>query len=94
MRWDGDPFTVIGVVKDLIMESPYSQVLPAVFTLSSNLPGFLLARINPSASPHAAVEWWIFLVAGACALGATLFTVSYQAIRTARANPIKALRTE
>jgi putative ABC transport system permease protein len=45
-------------------------------------------------SYHAGVSWWIF---AACALGAlaiTLFTVSFQAVRAALANPVDSLRSE
>ena len=41
-----------------------------------------------------ALSWWIFLLAGLAALSMALLTVSYQAIRTAWANPVKALRYE
>jgi hypothetical protein len=40
------------------------------------------------------LSWWIFALAGAVTLMMTLFTVSYQAIKTAMANPVKSLRTE
>jgi putative ABC transport system permease protein len=40
------------------------------------------------------IGWWIFLVAGAVALLIALFTVSFQAIRAAIANPVRSLRTE
>jgi predicted permease len=40
------------------------------------------------------ISWWIFLVAGILALVIALFTVSFQAIKAAIANPIKSLRTE
>jgi putative ABC transport system permease protein len=40
------------------------------------------------------IEWWIFLVSGIAALSIALFTVSYQAIKAAVANPVKNLRTE
>ena len=43
---------------------------------------------------HANMSWWIFAT---CALGAmalTLFTVSFQAIRAAIANPVDSLRSE
>jgi ABC-type antimicrobial peptide transport system permease subunit len=40
------------------------------------------------------ISWWIFVVAGAGALGITFLTVSFQAIKAALANPVKSLRTE
>ncbi|HLZ90035.1 MAG TPA: ABC transporter permease [Puia sp.] len=40
------------------------------------------------------IHWWIFAVAGALALVVALVTVSFQAVRAALANPIKALRSE
>jgi ABC-type antimicrobial peptide transport system permease subunit len=40
------------------------------------------------------VSWWIFLTASAGAVVITLFTVSFQAIRAAVANPVNSLRSE
>ncbi len=40
------------------------------------------------------IEWWIFILAGGVALAIALLTVSWQAIRAARANPIESLRYE
>ena len=40
------------------------------------------------------ISWWIFAATGVGALLITLFTVSYQAIKAAIANPVKSLRTE
>lgn len=40
------------------------------------------------------IGWWVFALAGALALLIALLTVSYQAIRAALANPVKALRYE
>jgi hypothetical protein len=43
---------------------------------------------------RADLSWWIFVLAAAGALGITLLTVSFQAIRTAITNPAKTLRAE
>ncbi len=40
------------------------------------------------------VSWWVFAIAGIGAIGITLFTVSFQALKVAITNPIKSLRTE
>ena len=40
------------------------------------------------------IHWWVFMVAGLIALFIALFTVSFQAIKAAIANPVKSLRTE
>ena len=37
---------------------------------------------------------WIFVLAGALALGIALLTVCYQAVKAATANPVEALRYE
>jgi len=40
------------------------------------------------------MNWWLFAMAGGIVLFITLFTISFQAIKTAIANPVKSLRTE
>jgi ABC-type antimicrobial peptide transport system permease subunit len=37
---------------------------------------------------------WMFLAAGAAAIGIALLAVGFQAMRAARVNPVKSLRTE
>ena len=43
---------------------------------------------------HTDVAWWIFIVTAIGAVLITLITVSFQAVKTALANPIKSLKTE
>jgi len=43
---------------------------------------------------HIIISWWVFALAMLGAMGVTAITVSFQAIKAARANPIKSLRTE
>jgi ABC-type antimicrobial peptide transport system permease subunit len=40
------------------------------------------------------ISWWMFMIAGLVAIVITLFTVSFQAVKAALANPVKSLRTE
>ena len=43
---------------------------------------------------HITISWWVFLAAGGLAVLIALFTISFQAIKAAVANPVKSLRTE
>ena len=40
------------------------------------------------------ISWMVFVVAGFIAVAIALFTISFQAIKAAIANPVKSLRTE
>ncbi len=41
-----------------------------------------------------AIHWWIFALAGGAAISIAVLTVSFLAVRAARANPVNSLRTE
>jgi len=56
IHWDGKPFHVVGVIKDLLMQSPYEPVNRTVFVYSKNAEGVLNVKINPSASPIDAID--------------------------------------
>jgi len=45
-------------------------------------------------SYHTNLSWWMFVIAGVVAIIITLLTVSFQAIKAAMANPIRALKNE
>jgi len=40
------------------------------------------------------ITWWVFAVAGVIAICIALFTISFQALKAALANPVESLRTE
>lgn len=40
------------------------------------------------------IGWWIFIIAGVVAMSIALFTVSFQAIKAAIANPLKSLKAD
>lgn len=43
---------------------------------------------------HVDIAWWVFVATGLIAIVLAVLTVSYQAVRTARMNPVKSLRSE
>ena len=40
------------------------------------------------------ISWWVFVLAGAGSLLVAIVTLSYEAFKTAIANPVKSLRSE
>jgi len=55
IKADGKPYHIIGVVDDMVMESPYRPVTRTIFTLSANAENIINLRINPAISIHDAV---------------------------------------
>lgn len=56
IRWFGDPHTVVGVVKDLVMNSPYDPVRPMVFAFSNEGQNVLLLKLNPAFAATEAIS--------------------------------------
>ncbi|MES2113292.1 MAG: ABC transporter permease [Bacteroidota bacterium] len=56
ISWGGLPFKVIGVVKDVITESPYEPIAASLYHLSTYPNNFILLRLNPSKSTHQSIE--------------------------------------
>ena len=56
VRWSGgwrskfSSFTIIGVIKDMVMKSPYAPPVPSVFFLSKYGTNWINVRINPKIS--------------------------------------------
>jgi putative ABC transport system permease protein len=51
-----ESFKVVGVVKDLIMQSPYEQVRPTIFRLVPWAQSFVLLKLNPAVSASDALS--------------------------------------
>ncbi len=56
IRWDGKPFTIIGVVKNIVVDSPYQPIRPSLYHLDANASSFVTVRINPATSTRQALE--------------------------------------
>jgi hypothetical protein len=51
-----DTYQVIGVVKDMVMESPYSTAMPTIFLLKPDWAGLLNVKLNPAMSSREALS--------------------------------------
>lgn len=47
IKWNGKPYTVIGVVKDILVQSPYRPVRPAMWHLTSDSENVFIIKLNP-----------------------------------------------
>jgi putative ABC transport system permease protein len=54
VEW-GKKYKVIGVVKDMVMSSPYEPVKPSIFVISNDIEGTMNLRLNPKMSTHDAM---------------------------------------
>ena len=55
IRWEDRPFTVIGVVEDLLVQSPYKPVRPAMFHVDTSQQNVFIMKVNPSRSVREAL---------------------------------------
>jgi ABC-type antimicrobial peptide transport system permease subunit len=56
VRWKGNPFTVIGVIKDMVVESPYDPVRPSIYCLARGHDNFAIVKLNTSINTRAALQ--------------------------------------
>jgi putative ABC transport system permease protein len=56
IHWNDKPFTVIGVVKDLLVQSPYQPVRAAMWHLADEMQNVFLLKINPKSSAKDAIS--------------------------------------
>lgn len=54
IRWASQPLTVVGVIKDIVVRSPYEVVKPTIYFLSGR-EHILIIRINPTAPASASI---------------------------------------
>jgi putative ABC transport system permease protein len=50
IHWNDEPYTVIGVVKDVLIQSPYEPVRPAMWHLADGEENVFLIKLNPMAN--------------------------------------------
>ena len=64
------------------------------FMIASPVTWFAMNKWLQDFAYRISISWWMFFITGLLAVLIALFTVGFQAIRTAIANPVKSLRIE
>lgn len=55
IKWDDENYKIIGVIKNMVMESPYDPVRQIVYSLKNEKLNFIFIKMNPSQSVGSAL---------------------------------------
>lgn len=77
-----------------LLSKDFMQLILVAIVLAVPIAWFLMHRWLENFAYQIDIQWWVFALTALMALGMALLTISGQSIRTAVANPIKALRSE
>ncbi len=47
IRWNDKPYQIIGIIKDMVMESPFEPIKPTIFSLNYDWAGAITVRLKP-----------------------------------------------
>jgi putative ABC transport system permease protein len=84
--------SVSGIVN--LLSKEFLKLVFISFAIAAPVAWYFMYKWLQDFAYHTDVNAWVFVLAGLVALAIALFTVSFQAIKAAVANPVKSLRTE
>ncbi|HYF33524.1 MAG TPA: ABC transporter permease [Chitinophagaceae bacterium] len=84
--------TVQGLVT--LLSKDFIKLVLIAIVIASFLAWYFMNQWLQDFVYRVKIDWWVFLLGGIAALLIALLTVSFHAVKTAIANPVKSLRTE
>ncbi len=84
--------TVVNIVS--LLSKDFLLLILIAFIIASPVAWYLMNNWLQNFPYRVSIGWWIFIAAGGMAIIIALLTVSLQAIKAARASPVKSLRSE
>ena len=84
--------TVLGITQ--MLSRDFLKLVGLALIIAFPFSFFLMQNWLEGFAYRIEIGWSVFLIAGLSALAIALFTVSFQAVKAALANPVKSLRTE
>jgi ABC-type antimicrobial peptide transport system permease subunit len=84
--------TVGNIVR--LLSKDFVKIVLVSFVIATPVAAWLMQRWLAGFAYKIDLSWWIFAGAGIAALLIALFTISFQAIQSARANPVDSLKAE
>ncbi|WP_420151132.1 ABC transporter permease [Spirosoma sp.] len=77
-----------------LLSKDFLKLIVIAIVIASPLAWYAMSQWLNDFAYKIDIEWWMFAVAGLLAIGIALLTVSFQSIKAALMNPVKALRSE
>jgi putative ABC transport system permease protein len=77
-----------------LLSQDFIKIVLASFVLATPIAAYLMHQWLNGFAFKIDLSWWIFGFAGIAALLLALLTISFQAVQSARANPVESLRSE
>ena len=56
LNWNDKPYRIIGVIKDMVVESPYEPVRASLFHISKNEENLVIIKLNPDKSSSESID--------------------------------------
>ena len=78
----------------MLLFKDFTLLIIVAFCIAAPLGIYLMNRWLAGFAFHAGIDAWIIVVSGLLSLCIALFTISFQSIKAARENPVKALKSE
>ncbi|HTL08862.1 MAG TPA: ABC transporter permease [Chitinophagaceae bacterium] len=77
-----------------LLSKDFIRLVVIAFVVAAPLSYWAMYRWLQDYEYRVSIHWWVFAVACILSVAIALITVSFQAMKAARANPVKSLRTE
>jgi putative ABC transport system permease protein len=84
--------SVAGVVR--LLSTEFVKLVAISFVIATPIAWWGMNKWLQIFAYKISISWWMFAIAGILSILIALFTVSFQAIKAALANPVKSLRSE
>ncbi len=84
--------SVSGIVQ--LLSQDFLKLVLISFVIASPIAWWAMNKWLQGFNYRVSITWWMFALAGLIAICVAMFTVSFQAVRAAVANPTKSLKTE
>lgn len=78
----------------MLFSKEFILLIVIAFAIAAPLAYYFLKEWLQNYQYKTTISWWIFIAAAVSSIAIAVFTISFKAIRAAKSNPVKSLRSE